>query len=143
VTFADDTVEINVTDPITIENTANLAFGNVSADPDGETTQTANVTINNSGGRAVNVGGVTIRGVDADGFAVTDAPSSVAASSEETITVEFTPTRRDEFDAELRFRTDTPQQPRRTVDITGNGTAPDVRLSTQSVTFNDTDVGRE
>ena len=140
VDFAGDTLDITVTDPITIENTANFAFGNVSADPDGETTQAANVTINNSGGRGVNVGGVAIRGADADGFAVVDAPSSVAANSDANITIEFTPTRRDKFDAELRFRTDTPQQPRRTVEITGNGTAPDVRLSTQSVAFSDTDL---
>ena len=49
------------------------------------------------------------------------------------ITIEFAPERRGSATAELRFRTDTQQNPTRTVALTGNGTAPNIDVSTRSV----------
>ncbi|WP_435186440.1 choice-of-anchor D domain-containing protein [Halobellus sp. EA9] len=138
--FKKDSEPVNVTDPINV--TLTNAFGNVTAHPaTGDArpitaSQSRTVTINNTGGRAIALSSFGFTGLDADQYSITSSlPASVPAGGEETVTVTFEPTVRDSTSATLRFRTDTPGTPVRTVDLGGKGVAPDVTVKPTAISF--------
>lgn len=135
--FVSDSETVNVSDPIDVEPDGE--FGEVQATPvDSPSANgtTLNVTINNTGGRAVDISGLGFTGEDPGQYRISgDVPSSVGPGNAETVTVAFEPTVRMTANATLRFRTDTPRNPLRTLEFSGKGLSPDVEVDPTSIEF--------
>jgi len=137
--FESASTPVTVNDPIDLRLSD---FGTVQADPARDSdrpSQTRTLTISNDGGRAISLGGFGFTGTNADQYTITSSiPESVPANSDVTVDVTFRPTIRTQTSAKLRFRTDTPQTPVRTVSLSGTGEAPNVTVDTTTLDFGST-----
>jgi PGF-pre-PGF domain-containing protein/surface glycoprotein (TIGR04207 family) len=141
--FTRDTATVNVTDPLDVSLSSE--FGTVQASPvrggdrPAAASQTRTITITNTGGRTVSLGGFGFSGAGADQFRITsDIPASIAPDGSADVDVAFRPTIRDNVSTEFKFRADTPSDSVRTLSLSGTGEAGEVTASTTSLGFGST-----
>lgn len=113
-------------------NRSTLAFGNVSATPDGSSRATLAVEITSTGDRPLRLATVDLVGAGVGQYAITGGGSPVTLGTLEThtVTVAYVPTVRGDASAELRIATNAPDSPTLTVGLTGTGRAPRVDVVT-------------
>jgi hypothetical protein len=111
---------------------SSLAFGNQSV---GVTSAAQTVTLSNTGTAALSITSLALTGTNASDFAQTNAcGSSVAAGSNCTISVTFTPVASGSRTASLSIADNASGSPQ-TVSLSGTGTAALVSLSPTSLAF--------
>ena len=115
-----------------------LAFGNQAVDM---TSATQTVTLSNTGNAALSITSLALTGTNASDFAQTNTcGSSVAAGSNCTISVTFTPAASGSRTASVSV-TDNASGSPQTVSLSGTGTAALVSLSPTSLAFGNQSVG--
>ena len=124
----------NGTSPGVSLNPTSLAFGDQLV---GSPSGTLPITLTNTGTAALNIAGI----VSAGDFAQTnDCGATVAAAASCTITVSFSPTQLGPESGSITVTDDAPTSPQ-VANLSGNGVAPGVMLSTTSLIFPDQPQG--
>lgn len=100
----------------------------------GSTSAAQTVTLTNTGTSSLIVTGVSLAGTNAASFAQTNTCSTVAAAGTCTIAVTFTPSAAGSYAASLSIADNATGAPQ-TVALTGTGSAPQLSLSTTSLSF--------
>lgn len=132
-----------VTSPAAVSlNPTSLTFGSQAL---GTTSAAQAVTLTNSGGAPLTITGLSITGTDAGQFAQTNScpasPTTLASGATCTINVTFTPTTSGTRTAALSVADNASGSPQ-TVPLNGTGaSAPAVRTSPSSLTFQSEQIG--
>jgi hypothetical protein len=116
--YRSDSVSITVTEPTLTVAEASVDFGEVQLGSTGD----AQVTLVNNASTAVAVDTASIGGTDPSVFSVGAVPEEVAADTNRTVNVSYTPTSRGDAAATLDLGDDT-------VDISGTGIAPQINVT--------------
>lgn len=134
------------------EVTSGVSEQNIAVSPEdvdfgqvqGGLTETQSVTVENTGGQALGISGVSIAGTDAASFMQTNDCTTVASGESCTVDVTFMPTGEGSRDAALEIQSDDPDTPVTTVPLSGQSVlAPeaDITVDPGSVNFGSVIVG--
>jgi uncharacterized protein DUF6801/HYDIN/CFA65/VesB family protein len=121
-------------------NPEELDFGQVQ----GGLTENMSVTVENTGGAALGINGVSITGADAGSFMETNDCTSVASGESCTVDVTFMPTGEGARNAALEIQSDDPDTPTASVALMGQSVLapePTLAVDPESVSFGSVTVG--
>jgi hypothetical protein len=134
----DNTVSVLLQSPGATLSTASIAFGSQAV---GSSSAPQTVVLSNSGSAVLAITGIAVGGANSSQFSQTsNCPSSLAAGSNCTITVMYSPTLSGIALATITI-TDSALGGPQTVSLLGTGVAPTVVLSPPSLTFASQTVG--
>lgn len=133
-------VEAGVAEQNIAVNPEELDFGQVQ----GGLTENLSVTVENSGGEALGINGISITGADAGSFMQTNDCTTVAAGESCNVDVTFMPTGEGARNAALEIQSDDPDTPTASVALMGQSVMAaeaDIAVDPASVNFGSVTVG--
>ena len=119
--FAPATLGLTVSDPTLTISQQTVTFGDVRVG----SAETTNLTVSNTAPTSISVDSLGVTGSGADAFSInTDLSNEIPANTDQKVNVTFDPDTPEASDATLRIND-------QTVSLSGAGTAPELRITTE------------